>query len=50
MFQALRVGLNQVAVNFPPLTARWIYEKYLDTETPKDKYKVYDSSSGWGGR
>ena len=50
MFQTLRVGLNQVAVNFPPLTARWIYEKYLDTETPKDKYKVYDSSSGWGGR
>ena len=28
IIQILRLGLNQVAVNFPVLTARWIYEKY----------------------
>ena len=50
MFQTLRVGLNQVAVNFPPLTARWIYEKYLGELSPQIKYKVYDCCSGWGGR
>ena len=50
LFQILRIGLNQVAVNFPVLTARWIYEKYLDGLPPKMNYKVYDSSAGWGSR
>ena len=50
MFQVLRLGLGQVATNFPPLTARWIYEKYLKDLSPQLKYKVYDSSAGWGGR
>jgi len=50
VLQVLRIGLNQVAVNFPSLTARWLYENYIDTESPQIKYKVYDSSMGWGGR
>ena len=50
IIQILRLGLNQVAVNFPVLTARWIYEKYTDEIKDQDEYKIYDSSSGWGGR
>jgi hypothetical protein len=60
IFQVLRLGLGQVATNFPPLTARWIYEKYLpplSREECDDYYsskfgkpKVFDSSAGWGGR
>ena len=50
MFQVLRIGLNQVATNFPVFTARWIYQNYLKTESPELQYKVYDSSAGWGGR
>jgi len=37
-------------VNFNPLTARWIYEKYLGELPSQRKYKVYDPCSGWGGR
>jgi hypothetical protein len=58
IFQILRIGLNQVAVNFPPLTARWIYEKYLGelieklsgADSEQEIYKVYDPCAGWGGR
>ena len=50
LFQILRIGLNQVATNFPPLTARWIYENYLGKHSTEMKYNVYDSSAGWGGR
>jgi hypothetical protein len=50
IIQILRLGLNQVAVNFPVLTARWIYEKYTDEIKDQDEYKIYDSSSGWGSR
>ena len=50
IFQILRIGLNQVAVNFPPLTARWIYEKYLGELPTQEIYKVYDPCAGWGGR
>jgi hypothetical protein len=49
--KAFRVSFCQYAVNFPPLTARYLYEKYSD----KDKSSsvpiiIYDPSSGWGGR
>ena len=49
LFQILRLGLNQVAVNFPPLTARYLYEKYLPSEK-SEVFKVYDNCAGWGGR
>ena len=34
-------------VNFPPLTSRLIYEKYLNGN---DQNVVWDMCSGWGGR
>ena len=47
--QIFRLGFGQVPVNFPPLTARLIYEKFL-SEDKQDSYNVYDMCSGWGGR
>ena len=41
-----RVGFGNVPVNFSPLVARYLYEKYL----PKSGGIVYDPCSGWGGR
>ena len=48
LLQVFRIGLGtQPAVNFPPLTARWIYEKFL---TKNESHIVWDMCSGWGGR
>ena len=47
--QAFRLGLGQPAVNFPPLTARYLYETYTK-HISQDIINVYDPSSGWGGR
>ena len=46
IIQILRLGLSQVAVNFNPLTARLIYEKYLKGS----ENIVFDGCMGWGGR
>ena len=47
--QIFRLGLGQPAVNFPALTAKFLYEHF--TEHIKDKkITVYDPSAGWGGR
>lgn len=55
--KAFRVSFCQYAVNFPPLTARMLYEKF--TEHLRDRRGpdgnvlpiiVYDPSAGWGGR
>jgi hypothetical protein len=48
--QAFRLGLGQPAVNFPPLTARYLYEKYTDHIKQDTSLNIYDPSSGWGGR
>ena len=52
--QAFRLGLGQPAVNFPPLTARYLYERYTDhiniDELEDKQLNIYDPSSGWGGR
>lgn len=48
--QAFRLGLGQPAVNFPALTARWIYEYYTDHIDHDEPLNIYDPSSGWGGR
>ena len=48
--QAFRLGLGQPAVNFPPLTARWIYETYTKHIPLEETLNIYDPSSGWGGR
>ena len=49
-FKAFRISWCQYAVNFPPLTAKYLYEKY--TKHIKDQHiiNIYDPSSGWGGR
>ena len=48
--QTFRLGLGQPAVNFPALTARFLYE-FFTKHIPQDqKITVYDPSSGWGGR
>ncbi len=47
--QAFRLGLGQPAVNFPPLTARYLYEKYTE-HISQDVLNGYDPSAGWGGR
>ena len=46
--QIFRLGLGQPAVNFPALTARFLYEYY--TEHIDGDVIVYDPSAGWGGR
>ena len=48
--QAFRLGLGQPAVNFPPLTARLIYENYTKHIPNDETLNIYDPSSGWGGR
>ena len=51
MFQTFRLALStQPVVNFPPLTARLLYEKYTDHIEQDEPLNVYDPSSGWGGR
>lgn len=48
--EAFKLGLSQPAVNFPPLTAKYIYQKYTDHIKDKSDLTIYDPSSGWGGR
>ena len=48
--QAFRLGLGQPAVNFPPLTARYLYEHYTNHIKQDEPLNIYDPSSGWGGR
>jgi len=48
--QAFRLGLGQPAVNFPALTAKWIYENYTSHIDTTEPLHIYDSSAGWGGR
>jgi hypothetical protein len=48
--QGFRLGLGQPAVNFPPLTARYLYEKYTEHIEQDKPLNIYDPSSGWGGR
>lgn len=48
--KAFRVSFCQYAVNFPPLTAKYLYEKFTDHIKTQDVINIYDPSSGWGGR
>jgi hypothetical protein len=50
-FQIFRLSLNsQPAVNFPPLTARLLYEKMTNHIEQDEPLNIYDPSAGWGGR
>ena len=45
--KAFRISWCQYAVNFPPLTAKYLYEKYTDSGKLSN---IWDPSAGWGGR
>ena len=49
-FAAFRIGYIQPAVNFPPMTAKYLYERYTEHIKDQDKITIYDPSAGWGGR
>lgn len=50
ILQVFRLSCGQPAVNFPALTAKWIYENYTNHIEQDEPLHIYDSSSGWGGR
>ena len=50
ILQVFRLSCGQPAVNFPALTAKWIYENYTNHIEQDEPLTIYDSSSGWGGR
>jgi hypothetical protein len=50
ILQVFRLSCGQPAVNFPALTAKWIYEHYTSHIEQEEPLHIYDSSSGWGGR
>ena len=45
-----RIGYTQPAVNFPPFTAKYLYERFTDHLKDQERIVIYDPSSGWGGR
>lgn len=49
-FKCFRIGYIQPAVNFPPMTAKYLYERFTDDIKPQETIKIFDPSSGWGGR
>jgi len=50
ILQVFRLSCGQPAVNFPALTAKWIYETYTNHINQDEPITIYDSSAGWGGR
>jgi hypothetical protein len=50
ILQVFRLSCGQPAVNFPALTAKWIYENYTSHIKQDEPLHIYDSSAGWGGR
>jgi hypothetical protein len=48
-FPTFRIGYIQPAVNFPPLTAKYLYEKFTENIN-QPEIIIYDPSAGWGGR
>jgi len=49
-FKSWKVSVIQQPVNFPVLTAKWLYEKYTEDFKNDDTIYIWDCSSGWGGR
>lgn len=49
-FKAFKVSWCQYAHNFPPLTAKFLYETYTEEFKSDDKIYIWDPSCGWGGR
>ena len=49
MFKSFRVSVCQYAVQYPPLTAKLLYETFL-RGLPGEVLYVWDPSGGWAGR
>ena len=49
-FAAYRIGYIQPAVNFPPMTAKYLYERFTNDIKDQEVINIYDPSAGWGGR
>ena len=49
-FKPFRISWCQYAVNFPPLTAKFLYEKYTEHFKDQSTIRIWDPSAGWGGR
>ena len=49
-FKSFRIGYIQPAVNFPPMTAKYLYERFTEHIKDQEQINIYDPSSGWGGR
>ena len=47
---AFRIGYIQPAVNFPPMTAKYLYERFTNDIKEQKQINIYDPSAGWGGR
>jgi hypothetical protein len=48
---AFRIGMGtQAVVNFPPLTAKYLYQRFTEHIKEQKKINIYDPSAGWGGR
>ncbi len=41
---------TQAPVNFPPLTAKYLYQRFTNHIKDQKQINIYDPSSGWGGR
>ena len=48
--KAFRISYCQYAVNFPPLTAKFLYEHFTDHIKDQECINLYDPSAGWAGR
>jgi len=49
-FKSFRIGYIQPAVNFPPMTSKYLYERFTEHIKDQERIVIYDPSSGWGGR
>lgn len=48
--KCFRVSFCQYAVNFPPVVAKYVYEKYTAAWKHEPNIFVWDPSAGWAGR
>jgi hypothetical protein len=48
--KAFRMSFCQYAVQFPPLTAKLVYEKFTEKWKHEENVFVWDPSAGWAGR
>jgi hypothetical protein len=49
-FKSWKVAVVQQPVNFPVLTAKWLYQKYTEEFKEEEKILIWDCSAGWAGR